>query len=134
MIPGGVVGPSVLNGVFPCSFGASGTPMVYQVQLTKRISCPTKHIGLEFINAIPAGRAHESPDRLPAGAPVNFCRPTHMKAWIPAGLFHQRAIHDRADCSPTDSQLRMRSELLEGPFEIVRIKREVAIQLYHVFP
>src|SRR5579863_1518313 len=97
------------------------------------MSLPTEHIGLDFVNCVPARGADQPAYRFPALPFVDFCRPSHVEYGI--GLdFRLPAAKNVIDFSAADSKLGLTIEMLKALLEIIGRKSQVPIKFHDEFP
>src|ERR1700733_9947855 len=106
--------------------------MVDHVNVKEAARRPTEHAGFDFIDCVRARADPEPTDSLPAGSPVYLNSPTNVKFGV---IFEDLAtMIVMVKNSTSDSNCRIVMKFSKRLFEIIRLERQIAVQLTHVLP
>src|SRR5262245_9324142 len=107
--------------------------MVCQVEVRKAPSSPTQHVGLYLVDGVPSGCRPEASDRVPDFTPIDLGAPAYVKSR--SGLKALRPVFFLVtDHAPAHAELRFLVEDAETLLEVIRLKRQVSIELDYEFP
>src|ERR1700722_2876563 len=97
--------------------------MMSYFELAEAIGLPTQHVGLYFVDRVPARRSPQADNRFPTGPLVDFGRTSDMKLWIGFDFLH--ASKFVINVSSTNSKFGVALKMSAALCKIVRLKDRV---------
>src|SRR5450631_786041 len=132
MVAGNIVDLAILHQSSPTPPGSSGKTMVDHVDVEEAGRGPAQHVGFDFIDRIRPGAYPQSTNRFPTGSTVDLDSPTHMKLRVI--LKNLLSIVEMIENAAANADLRVVAEFLKRALKVVRLERQVPVQLTHVLP
>src|SRR5665213_1002160 len=132
MVAGNVVRAAILDGVFPGAIRCAGKAMMQDAKVGEAARRPAKHVGFEVVHRIPAGRAHDTSEVVPALSPVDLGGSANMKyrTFFECDLSVQVVV----DAASGDAKSRVLRKFSKALLEIVRREAEVSVEFYDELP
>src|ERR1700733_15256827 len=106
--------------------------MMSYFELAEAIGLPTQHVGLYFVDRVPARRSPQAANRFPPGPLIDFGRTSDMKLWIGFDFLHSSKFV--INVSSTDAKFGIALKMCEALCKIGRLQAQVAIELDNKIP
>src|ERR1700678_716880 len=106
--------------------------MMDKMQILKTPSLPPQGVGFYLVNGVPSRRRPETADRIPANSAIDFSGSSDVKRRTLLELF--AAVNEIADNAASNAKLRILRKVLEAPFKIIGIERQITIKFDNKVP